>query len=858
MKCVPTFGLLICLVAFPLESRAQFAVEAGAFSVSTHRDSLGSVQTGSARTDSVTVTNTGTSTLTISSVTSTNSQFVAGPSAASIPAKGTRKFGITFTPTSTGDKTSFIVFTHDGPTSPDTVTATGTGTAPAFSANRKAIAYGFVVLNTGKPDSVTVTNTGSAALTITSVTSSSLRFTVSPSSGTIQPGAKAAFRITFTPTGSTALNANIIFRHNAPTVRDTITVGGTGTAFSLNRRSVAFASVQPGGSARDSVVVRNAGSTTLSVTKAASGNTAFTVSPSSASIAGAGSAKFYVTFTPPGAGLQSGSVVFTHSASSSPDTVTVSGRGLPPPPALVSPADGSTAQALPVPFTWTAVPGASRYWLQVATDSAFSSIAISDSTVVSPSRQVSGLAQNTAYYWRVASLTDGGSGPFSRAWSLATVPSGPVAGTIAFSGDASSTSYRLFGLPGVSVRKVGTILSGRQKFDWRVLRDNGTDVTYPAYYVELGADSAFNPGEGYWLLQRTSLTISRSDTLPPLAPDGTYGIPLHAGWNIISNPFNVGMLRSAVIAANGLSAGTPFWEHIDSVRTSSGTALDPFKGYYFDNTTLNLAALKLPYPFSAVTTVAKAAKTTALDWRVEMVFDSDINTDRDNYIGIAPAVTPGRNELDQHEPPLVFDQGFLYFVRPAWDPRHPRFATDIRSSLGTGQTWDFEVWNPRRGQGKITLRGLEGIPAQYSVVLVNAQNTVPADMRQRDGTYTYWTTAPAMQFKLIVGTRDYVDGETSSLQPRAFELAQNYPNPFNPSTTIRYMVPSGTAVRLEILSLVGQRVRLLDEGFRAAATYSVVWDGKDDGSRSVASGVYFCRLIAGDRMIGIRKLLLVK
>jgi hypothetical protein len=72
------------------------------------------------------------------------------------------------------------------------------------------------------------------------------------------------------------------------------------------------------------------------------------------------------------------------------------------------------------------------------------------------------------------------------------------------------------------------------------------------------------------------------------------------------------------------------------------------------------------------------------------------------------------------------------------------------------------------------------------------------------------------------------------------------------------MLPAGSFVRLEILSVLGQRVRLLDEGFRPAASYSVVWDGRSDAMRAVSSGVYFCRLVAGDRTIRIRKLLLVK
>jgi flagellar hook assembly protein FlgD len=72
------------------------------------------------------------------------------------------------------------------------------------------------------------------------------------------------------------------------------------------------------------------------------------------------------------------------------------------------------------------------------------------------------------------------------------------------------------------------------------------------------------------------------------------------------------------------------------------------------------------------------------------------------------------------------------------------------------------------------------------------------------------------------------------------------------------MIPAGTYVRLEILSLIGQHVRVLDEGYRGAATYSVIWDGRDDNRQTVSSGVYFCRLVAGGNAIRTRKLVLVR
>jgi hypothetical protein len=81
--------------------------------------------------------------------------------------------------------------------------------------------------------------------------------------------------------------------------------------------------------------------------------------------------------------------------------------------------------------------------------------------------------------------------------------------------------------------------------------------------------------------------------------------------------------------------------------------------------------------------------------------------------------------------------------------------------------------------------------------------------------------------------------------PGAFALYPNVPNPFNPSTTIRYDVPSGGgAVTLRIYDVGGRLVRTLVEGPQTTGRKTVIWDGKDDGGRSAASGVYFSRLQA--------------
>jgi len=68
------------------------------------------------------------------------------------------------------------------------------------------------------------------------------------------------------------------------------------------------------------------------------------------------------------------------------------------------------------------------------------------------------------------------------------------------------------------------------------------------------------------------------------------------------------------------------------------------------------------------------------------------------------------------------------------------------------------------------------------------------------------------------------------------------PNPFNPATTIAFETGEAGFVRLSIHDIRGSRVRRLVGEARPAGRYNATWDGRDDGGRPVASGLYICRL----------------
>lgn len=88
--------------------------------------------------------------------------------------------------------------------------------------------------------------------------------------------------------------------------------------------------------------------------------------------------------------------------------------------------------------------------------------------------------------------------------------------------------------------------------------------------------------------------------------------------------------------------------------------------------------------------------------------------------------------------------------------------------------------------------------------------------------------------------------------PVAFSLAQNYPNPFNAATTLRFELDRSAPVRLQIFNLLGERVALLIDGYRAAGTHLLTFDAS-----TLASGIYLCRLECGNRTV-VRKMVLAR
>ena len=98
--------------------------------------------------------------------------------------------------------------------------------------------------------------------------------------------------------------------------------------------------------------------------------------------------------------------------------------------------------------------------------------------------------------------------------------------------------------------------------------------------------------------------------------------------------------------------------------------------------------------------------------------------------------------------------------------------------------------------------------------------------------------------------------------PTATAVLPNYPNPFNPETWIPYQLAKAVDVTVTIYDIHGHVVRSLDVGHQRAGLYhsrsrAMHWDGRNAQGESVASGVYFYTLTAGE-FSATHKLLIAK
>ena len=311
---------------------------------------------------SVTVTNRLSTPLTITSVTASGPFVVASTTCgASLAAGANCTVGVTFTPAALGAALGTLSIADSAINSPQSVSLSGTGTVPltlsASSLSFSTTAAG----STSSAKSVTLTNTQNIALTFSSVSVTG-PFAVSSNTcvGSINAAASCTVSVVFTPTATGTATGTLTFIDSAPSSPQTVSLSGSGTApVTLSTSSLSFNSVMVGNaSSASTVTLTNRLSTPLTFSSIGiTGPFAISSSTCGTGIAAGASCAVGVKFSPTSIGAASGTLSFTDSSLTSPQTVTLSGTGTAP--ASISPSSlsfgtvavGSTSAAKTVTVT---------------------------------------------------------------------------------------------------------------------------------------------------------------------------------------------------------------------------------------------------------------------------------------------------------------------------------------------------------------------------------------------------------------------------------------------------------------------------------------------------------------------------
>jgi hypothetical protein len=328
----PDSPQVISLSASGVASSANLVPNPGSFA-------FGNVAVGTTASQAITLSNTGNSSVKISSASVGGLDFamtgLATPK--TLAAGQNATFTAQFAPTKTGIFSGTIVITSDASDPSITIPLTANGTRGQLSANPASINFGSLVSGASASVPVTLTNTGTANVVVSSASASGLGFSISglATPVTLIAGQGTSFTAKFAPTTAGNANGSITIASNAPNSPITLALSGVATAqpqprLTMSPTSVNFSNVNVGSSGAATITLSNPGNANTVLSQITTSGIGFSVAGLTmpATIAPGGSTSFIVKFSPTAKGSPSGNISISSNAPGSPASITLGGTGV--------------------------------------------------------------------------------------------------------------------------------------------------------------------------------------------------------------------------------------------------------------------------------------------------------------------------------------------------------------------------------------------------------------------------------------------------------------------------------------------------------------------------------------------------
>jgi hypothetical protein len=277
-------------------------------------------------------------------------------------------------------------------------------------------------------------------------------------------------------------------------------------------------------------------------------------------------------------------------------------------PTLAAPTNNAVNQSTSLTLSWGTIAGATSYNVLVSTSTSFATTVTSQTSLTTLSATVSGLANNTPYYWEVNATNVDGTGAWSSIWSFTTIialPGAPVlaspsnnvtnqltAVTLNWSTATGATSYNVLVSTSASFTTTVSSQSGVAGLSASV---SGLANSTP-YYWEVSATNA--GGTSAWSSVWSFTTIIATPVAPYLA------LPLNNAVNQSTSP----TLSWSTVA------GATSYNVLVSTSTSFATTVSSQTGLTALSATVSGLANSTPYYWEVNATNADGAGAWSSIW----------------------------------------------------------------------------------------------------------------------------------------------------------------------------------------------------------------------------------------------------
>jgi hypothetical protein len=321
----------------------QSGITAPQLTLSPTTLNFGSVALNTATPQSLTLTSSGTSPVTVNSAAISGAGFslVGASLPATLNPGQSMTLQVQFKPTATGSATGNLTISSNSSSGGTAVVSlSGTGAAaatPKLALSATTLSFGSVTMNSSATQSVTLTSSGTSAATVNSASISGAAFSIVGATmpATLNPGQSMTLQVQFKPTATGSASGSLTISSNSTTGSTAVvSLSGTGTTansqLTLSATTLSFGDVAVNSSTTQSLTLTSSGTSPVTVNAGSLTGSGFTLVGGSfpVTLNPNQSATLQVQFKPTAAGSVTGSLtISSNSTNGSTAAVSLSGTG---------------------------------------------------------------------------------------------------------------------------------------------------------------------------------------------------------------------------------------------------------------------------------------------------------------------------------------------------------------------------------------------------------------------------------------------------------------------------------------------------------------------------------------------------